>query len=248
MSKPGRLSGKVAIVTGASSGIGRAVAELFAAEGARVLGTDITPPAVEIKGCDCLLHDVSNEADWRAIVDAARSRQGRLDILVNNAGISASVALPLADVSFEDWRRVLAVNLDGVFLGMKHAMKAMAGAGGAIVNVASVHGFVAAPNTAAYSASKGGVTMLTKVGAVEGARMAPPVRVNSVHPGYVETPLVAARFAERPERRGHVEQATPLGRLATPNEVASAVLYLASDEAAYVTGSALTVDGGYTAV
>lgn len=243
-----RLADKVAIITGAAAGIGRAAAELFAAEGARVVATDIGP--VETLGADWLVmrHDVADEAQWVAVFEAALERFGRVDILVNNAGISAAVPVPLAEVALEDWRRVLSVNLDGTFLGMKHAMQKMAGHGGAIVNIASVHGFVAAANTAAYSTSKGGVTMLTKVGAVEGAKMVPPVRVNSIHPGYVETALVAARFAQRPERRGQVEQATPLGRLGVPAEIAQAILYLASDESSFVTGSALTVDGGYTAI
>ncbi len=243
-----RLAGKVAIITGAAAGIGRAAAVLFAAEGARVVATDIG--SVETPGDDWLVlrHDVADEAQWVAVFEATIERFGRVDILVNNAGISAAVPVPLAEVALEDWRRVLSVNLDGTFLGMKQAMQKMAGHGGAIVNIASVHGFVAAANTAAYSTSKGGVTMLTKVGAVEGAKMVPPVRVNSVHPGYVETALVAARFAQRPERRNHVEQATPLGRLGVPAEIAQAILYLASDESSFVTGSALTVDGGYTAI
>ena len=251
MSRPergGRLAGKVAIVTGAAAGIGRATADLFAAEGAQVVATDVGPIEGLGGGALVLRHDVADEAQWTGVFDAALTRFGRVDILVNNAGISATRPGPLMQVELADWRRVLAVNLDGAFLGMKHAMRAMAEHGGAIVNVASIHGFVAAPNTAAYSTSKGGLTMLTKVGAVEGARMVPPVRVNSVHPGYVETPLVAARFAQRPEYRDHVEQATPLGRLATPEEIAAAILYLASDDAAYVVGSALTIDGGYTAV
>jgi NAD(P)-dependent dehydrogenase (short-subunit alcohol dehydrogenase family) len=244
----GRLGGKVAIITGAASGIGRATVDLFAAAGAQVIATDIAPLVDSADASLSLHHDTSDEAQWLSVFQDVQERYGRVDILVNNAGISASVPLPLSEVSFDDWRRVLAVNLDGVFLGMKHAMKAMAGRGGAIVNVSSVHGLVAAPNTAAYSASKGGVTMLTKVGAVEGARLTPPVRVNSIHPGYVDTPLVAARFAQHPDRRARVEQATPLGRLAAPREIASAILYLASDEAGYVTGSAMLVDGGYTAL
>ena len=244
----GRLEGKVAIVTGAASGIGRATAETFAAEGACVVASDVAPMAEGGTEWLTVRHDVADESHWVAVFAAAQARFGMVDILVNNAGISAAVPVPVSEVTLDDWRRVLSVNLDGTFLGMKHAMGAMAERGGAIVNVASVHGFVAAPNTAAYSASKGGVTMLTKVGAIEGARLPFPIRVNSVHPGYVETALVAARFAQRPDRRHQVEQATPLGRLATPKEVAAAILYLASDEAAYVTGSALTVDGGYTAL
>ena len=244
----GRLAGKVAIVTGAAAGIGRATAEAFSAEGADVVATDLVPFDAPDGRWLTAHHDVANESHWAEIFAAARQRHGRIDILVNNAGISASNPCPIAEVTLDDWRRVLAVNLDGTFLGIRHAMRAMAEHGGAIVNVASVHGFVAAANTGAYSASKGGVTMLTKVAAVEGARMKPPVRVNSVHPGYVETPLVASRFAQRPDRRDQVEQATPLGRLATTNEVAAAIVYLASDEASYVTGSALTVDGGYTAI
>lgn len=244
----GRLAGKVAIITGAAAGIGHATAEAFSAEGALVVATDIGPISDGDVRWLRLRHDVADEAQWEDVFAAAYRTHGKVDVLVNNAGISATNPCPLSEVTIDDWRRVLSVNLDGTFLGIKHAMRAMAEHGGSIVNVASVHGFVAAANTGAYSTSKGGVTMLTKVAAVEGARMPHPVRVNSVHPGYVETALVAARFDQRPDRRGQVEQATPLGRLATPKEVAAAILYLASDEASYVTGSALTVDGGYTAV
>ncbi len=226
-----------------------ATVDLFAAKGANVIATDINPiDGATGRSMLTLHHDVANEDDWIRVLAAAVSRFGHVDILVNNASISAARAVAITEVQLAEWHRILAINLDGTFLGMKHAMAAMADKGGSIINVSSIYGQVAAPNTAAYSSSKGGVAMVTKVGAVEGARLARPVRVNSVHPGFVETALVAGRFAQHPDRREQVLQATPLGRLATPTEVASAILYLACDEAAFVTGSALTIDGGYTAI
>lgn len=242
----GRLSNKIAIVTGASSGIGAACANRFLIEGASVVATDIVP----LSHCDSFLqlqHDAGSEGDWINVITQTLDRFGRLDILVNNAGVSVKSPVPIAETELTDWRRVMDTNLDGVFLGTKHAMKAMAGQGGAIVNIGSVHSFVAIPNVAAYCASKGAVLMLTKTAALEGAEMVPPVRVNSVHPGYVDTPLVSRRLSQFPERKAAIETATPLGRLARPEEIAAMVLNLVTDEASYITGSAVSVDGGYTA-
>ena len=243
-----RLTGKIALVTGAASGIGAAIVERFLAEGARVIATDVTAfPDDPVDGVLHLRQDTSREDDWSASIERAIAEFGRLDILVNNAGVTSRNPGPLTETSLDSWREVLSVNLDGVFLGMKHAMRAMVQKGGAIVNVGSVHSFVAIPNSAAYCASKGGLLMLTKAGSLEGAALDPPIRVNSIHPGYVETPLLESRIAQQPERSNAVEAATPLSRLARPAEIAAAVLTLVTDDTAYITGTALCVDGGYTA-
>jgi NAD(P)-dependent dehydrogenase (short-subunit alcohol dehydrogenase family) len=156
------------------------------------------------------------------------------------------ISKPLVDLTLEDWRRVTAVNLDGVFLGVKHAARVMAHAGGgAIVNVSSMLAFVGTPNAAAYCAAKAGVANLTRAAALELA--ASGIRVTSVHPGYVETPLLQSRLDAAPDRRATLERLTPAGRLAAPEEIASAILYLASDEARFMTGTGLLIDGGYTA-
>jgi len=243
-----RLAGKVALVTGAASGIGAAIVKRFLSEGAQVVATDVSDfPSPPSDGVVHLSQDTANENDWASIIMRVIADFGRLDILVNNAGVSARTCEPLTETTLDEWRRVLSINLDGVFLGMKHAMRAMGSKGGAIVNVGSVHSFVGIPNAAAYCASKGGLLMLTKAGALEGAALDPPIRVNSIHPGYVETPLLESRMSKQPERRKSVEAATPLSRLARPEEIASAVMTLVTDDAAYITGTALCVDGGYTA-
>lgn len=242
----GRLAGRRAIITGAGSGIGAAIATRLLAEGAQVLLTDLTAPVLgaDVQGSSMAL-DVTREADWEGVIAATLADWGGLDILVNNAGISAPVPGAIRDVTLQDWQRIMAVNLDGVFLGMKHALRAMDGRGGSIVNLASMLSFIAIPNSPAYCASKGGVLQLTRAGALEGAAMVPPVRVNSVHPGYVETPLLAHRLQQRAGLQEQLTGQTPLGRLGRPEEVAAAVAYLVSDDAAYTTGAALTVDGGF---
>ena len=240
-----RLDGKVALITGAGSGIGLATAERFMAEGARVVAADIAPggPAGSATLLPLAL-DVTSEADWRGGITATEERFCRLDILINNAGIGIPKAL--VELSLEEWRKVLAVNLDGAFLGIKHAIPAMRrSGGGAIVNVSSMLGLVAATNASAYCASKGGLTLLTKAAALETA--ADRIRVNSVHPGYVETPLLQSRFNADPGRRSNLVGQTPAGRLGGAEEIAAAIVYLASDEAAFVTGTGLVIDGGYTA-
>lgn len=242
----GRLDGKIAIVTGGASGIGAACVTRFLTEGARVVSTDVAAHAPQSDQCLTMVHEVTDESAWQDVIQRTTDQFGAPDILVNNAGITARVRGPIIGIALDDWRRVMAVNLDGVFLGLKHGMAAMAGRGGAIVNMGSVHSFVAIPNSAAYCTSKGGLLLLTKTAALEGATMDPPVRVNSVHPGYVETPLVGARLDQHPELQDVIKAKTPLGRLARPEEIATAVLNLVTDDASYITGSAVTVDGGYT--
>jgi 3(or 17)beta-hydroxysteroid dehydrogenase len=256
-----RLRGKSALVTGAASGIGKATALLFAREGARVVATDIDPAgdqvadAIAVAGGEAhfVRHDVSNEASWVAAVRRALEAFGRLDVLVNNAGIS--FAKPLGETTLAEWRRLMAVNLDGVFLGTREGVRAMRRTGGgSIVNVSSASGLVGSALASAYCASKGAVRLFTKAVALEVA--GDGIRVNSIHPGGVRTPI----WSKADFWPGLVEQsgsedaalqalgkATPLGRLAEPEEVAEAILYLASDASRFMTGSELVLDGGYTA-
>ncbi|MBS0657093.1 MAG: glucose 1-dehydrogenase [Verrucomicrobia bacterium] len=257
---PGRLAGKVALVTGAASGIGRAVAELFVREGARVALADLADELVrgvagslpEAQACALAL-DVTSEPAWEAAVTAVLARWGRLDILINNAGIS--FGQPLTETSLADWRRVMAVNLDGVFLGLKHGGAALRrGGGGSIVNVASASGIKPAPGAAAYCASKAGVRMLSRTAALEFASAG--IRVNSVSPSGVTTPLWESMpfFAEMAAKLGgtaavwaELSKDVPLRRFADAGEIAQGILYLASDESRFVTAADLALDGGYTA-
>jgi NAD(P)-dependent dehydrogenase (short-subunit alcohol dehydrogenase family) len=242
-----RLAGKTALITGAASGIGRATAVRFMAEGASVVAADIAEESGREAGNFLPMRlDVTNEEEWRAAIAATEKRFGRLDILVNNAG--TGVPKPIVDLGLDEWRRVTAVNLDGVFLGIKHAVPAMRRAGGgAVVNVSSMLAHVATLNASAYCAAKAGVALLTKAAALEMAAAGDAIRVNSIHPGYVETPLLQSRLDADPAKREALVGLTPAGRLGTPEEIAAAILYLASDEARFMTGSNLTIDGGYTA-
>lgn len=243
----GRLPDKAALITGGASGIGAATARLFAAEGAKVLVTDIQEDkGAEIAGALGASarfhpHDVTDETDWEAAIDTCRKFFGGLDILVNSAGVVTD-PLPLEDTDIDDWRRVLTVNVDGTFLGHKHAIRAMKETGGAIVNLSSVLGMAGSPLTGAYGPSKGAVRALTKTAALECQALGYAIRVNSVHPGYVETPMTGGI----PDKEKFYKQ-TPMKRWADPHEIATAILYLASDEASFVTGAELAVDGGYLA-
>jgi NAD(P)-dependent dehydrogenase (short-subunit alcohol dehydrogenase family) len=252
-----RLEGKVALVTGAASGLGAETARRLAREGASVLLTDVTVEAGqavadEIAGAGgraaFTAHEVTCESDWENAVAGAVKRFGRLDVLVNNAGIGGG-RHDLMTHTLEDWRRVLSVNLDGVFLGLRYAGPAMAASGGgSVINLSSIMGKVAMPGLAAYCASKGGVLLLTKAAALEWAPH--NIRVNSVHPGFIDTPMVAngLRQAENgAEMREMIISRHALQRLGEPREIADAVVFLASDESSFMTGSELVVDGGYTA-
>ncbi len=250
-----RVDGKVALVTGGASGIGRAVCRTLAREGARVVVADINADGgqatVRDIGASALFVplDVTDEDAWVVAVEHAVADFGGLDILVNCAGIG--VAGDFWDTSLGDWNAVLAVNLTGTFLGCKHAVLAMREAGGgSIINISSVAGLVGGGDIAAYAASKGGVTLLTKSVALNCAARGLGIRCNSVHPTYVDTEMldpVAEALGGREAMLAGMAELVPLGRVAKPQEVADAVLFLASDEAAMITGSALVVDGGTTA-
>jgi NAD(P)-dependent dehydrogenase (short-subunit alcohol dehydrogenase family) len=253
----GRVDGKVALVTGAASGLGAAAARRLGAEGAKVLLTDVAADAgvavadeIASAGGETafLSHDVTSEADWESAVARAVDRFGRLDVLVNNAGVSGGVQ-ELMTLSYEAWRRTLAVNLDGVFLGMRHAGPAIAQAGGgSVINISSILGKVGMAGASAYCASKGGVLLLTKAAALEWAPRG--IRVNSVHPGFIDTPMVSGALRQMEggnQLRDLIISRHPLGRLGVAAEIGDAVLFLASDESSFMTGAELVVDGGYTA-
>lgn len=241
----GRLQGKVAVVTGAGSGIGKAIAEAFVREGAKVVVADITgreaETAQELGDAARAVHaDVSISADVKAMLDVAISAFGRLDILCNNAGLDGAMA-PLADYDEDEFDRVVAVNLRGVFLGMRHAIPLMEEHGGAIVSTASIAGSVVMPKLGPYCAAKAGVMQLTKVAAAEyGGKN---IRANAICPGVIRTGMVAQLPTEFIEG---LKAATPAGRIAEPSEVANLAVFLASDEAPFVTGCSINIDGGYT--
>ncbi len=240
----------IVLITGAASGIGAATAQAFAGKGATVVATDIDEGKLEkmVTGLQGVGHlalklDVTQEADWIAAIAETGQRFGRLDVLVNNAGWAT--LRTIADTSFEQWRRIIAINLDSVFLGTKHAMSLLDKAqAGAIVNVSSIRGFVAGNGSGPYSAAKGGVRIFTKATAIENATAGSKVRCNSVHPGWVDTPLAQATD---PAILDKLRQSVPQKRLARPDEIAAAILFLASEEASYINGTELVVDGGFTA-
>jgi len=262
------LDGKVALVSGGSRGIGAEIVRALTSAGAAVLLTDILADegqalAKELRGrglrVEFMRQDVANEAQWEAAVVAAVARFGGLDILVNNAGIEKQSLI--ADLPFEDLQKVLDVNVSGVLLGCKHAVRAMrpggiAGKGGSIVNLSSIAGLGGIPALGAYTASKGAVRLLSKSVAVECAQLRTGIRCNSIHPGLIDTQM-AARFLQGfvdlklAESAQASEQAflgqVPMGELGQPRDIAAAAVYLASDAARYVTGAELHVDGGWYA-
>lgn len=254
-----RVEGKVGVVTGGARGLGLAAAEALLGEGAKILITDRDAAAGEAEAARLrergyearfMVQDVTQAASWKEVLDTAVRAWGNLDIVVNNAGVAA-----LADVekeSLEHWRATLAVNLDGVFLGTQAAIAQMKRRGGSIVNIASIEGLIGEPLIPAYNASKGGVRIFTRSAAIHCARAGYNIRINSVCPGFAETQMVAAAVASLPPEQAKlfVERTLariPMGRFAKPEEIAKAVLFLASDEASYVTGADLVVDGGMTA-
>jgi 3(or 17)beta-hydroxysteroid dehydrogenase len=249
-----RLEGKVALISGGASGIGLATARRFVEEGAKVILGDIDRAAGERAaaelGADLEALDVTSDADWQKATEATFSRHGALDILVNSAGIAPTGTIE--EVTLEEWRRTMAVNLDGTFLGCRHGVRVMKkGRGGSIVNLSSVSGIIGGHNLAAYNASKGGVRLLTKSVALHCARKGYGIRCNSVHPGFVDTPMLQdlIRHSRNPdETRTKLAASVPVGRNARAEEVAAMIAYLAADESAFVTGAELVIDGGVTAM
>lgn len=252
----GRVQDKVALITGGASGIGRASALALASQGAKVAISDVqddvgekTLAELNDTGADAIYlhHDVTQEADWEQVISAVQERFGRLDILFNNAGVGGN-GMTLEEMPLEAWRRTMAVNLDGVFLGVKHGIRAMKAEGGSIINTSSILGFVGLPHSGAYTASKGGVRLLTKAAAMECAALGYRIRVNSVHPGFIDTPMVQGAIQRRgPDMRTFIEGYQPGGALGRPEDIAAGVLYLASDEARFNNGSELVIDGGLLA-
>jgi NAD(P)-dependent dehydrogenase (short-subunit alcohol dehydrogenase family) len=260
----GRVSGKVALVTGGASGIGRGCAEALAAEGALVVVTDLqvamgleVADAIKAAGGQAVFREqnVTSEEVWKQTIEAIDEQFGRLNILVNNAGVG--IGGPITEMTLEDWRKQQAINVEGVFLGIKHGLPLMRrGGGGSIINISSVAGLVGAPNLAAYSATKGAVRLFTKSVALECAALRDGVRVNSVHPGIIETAIwdgisattgAMGTGANRIDLDAVTAIATPLGVKGFPADIANGVLYLASDESRYVTGTELVIDGGMVA-
>jgi NAD(P)-dependent dehydrogenase (short-subunit alcohol dehydrogenase family) len=263
------LSGRVALVSGALRGIGLAIAERYLAEGAAVVLTDLAGPADpsvtavlnRLGGAASYLElDVANEADWQAAEAQVHARHGRLDILVNNAGIDCTGAVE--ELELTAWRRIMSINVDGVFLGTKTFTRLLAETGrttrfgSSIINISSIMGLVGYTDTSAYNTGKGAVRLFTKSVAIEFATKRMPIRVNSIHPGFVNTPLleigmrkwVALGMAEKAQDLiDQIAAATPNGRLAEPAEIAGAAYFLACDDSSYCTGSELVIDGGWTA-
>ncbi len=256
----GRVEGKVALVTGGASGIGRGCAEVLAREGAVVVISDIQDDkgpgiAAEITAaggrCEYLHHDVTSEDAWIEVVGEIDRRHGRLDILVNNAGVGVGSA-SITTMSLADWRRQQAINVEGVFLGIKHGLLLMrkAGNGGSIVNMSSVAGLKGSPGLAAYCATKGAVRLFSKAVALECGQAKDGVRVNSVHPGIIETPIWEGIMPGGPGANAPPDldaistMAVPIGVKGLPADIANGVLWLASEESRYVTGAELVIDGG----
>lgn len=264
-----RLNGKVALVTGAAKGIGAATAKVLAREGAKVVCTDLDETgglavADEIANAGgeaaFMRQDVVDEAQWEAAVKLAEDRFGALHVLVNNAGIAPEGG-PIEEKTLASWRRTIEVDLDSVFLGCKHGIRTIkkytskGGMGGSIINLSSILGLVGQPNASDYNAAKGGVRLMTKSVALECAEAGYNIRVNSVHPGYIDTPMVKDALnrgvvqgqAVGPnEMRELLIMLHPIGRLGIDTEIANAILFLASDESSFMTGTEVVVDGGYT--
>lgn len=247
-----RVAGKVALVSGGARGIGAATARLLAREGADVVLADVLEAegrATEAEIAEAggratfMRLDVTDEDNWQEVIDATVAAYCKLDVVVNNAGISGRTTVE--ETPAETWDRVMEVNGKGVFLGTKLAIPELRKAGGgSIINISSIYGIVGSETSAAYHASKGAVRIFSKAAAIQYASEG--IRVNSVHPGFVDSPMTAASHA-LPEVHELRIRRTPLGRMGTPEDIAAGILYLASDESSFVTGSELVIDGGMTA-
>ena len=256
-----RVADKIALVTGAASGLGEAIARMLAREGATVVLADLNDAQgkrvlreIKVQGGTGLYVnlDVANEDHWTSAMAVVKKRFGRLNIAVNCAGTNIARSFP-TDTTLADWRALMSVNLDGVFLGTKHAVAAMRDSdpiNGSIINISSVLGLVGFADIAAYNASKGGVRLYSKSVALSCAEKRLNIRVNTVHPGFTDTPLLRkamARYEDPKEANRVYDALQPMGHLGTPEDIAFGVLYLASDESKFVTGAELVIDGGYTA-
>jgi 3(or 17)beta-hydroxysteroid dehydrogenase len=238
----GRLADKIIFITGAAGTIGKTVAAAVVREGGKAVGSDLKGRGAEFD------LDVTQEGDWRRVLAEIDKRHGRLDGLVNSAGIGTLGTVEETD--FATYRQIMAVNVDGIFLGCKHALPLLRRRGGSIVNLSSISGIVAGHNLAAYNASKGAVRLLSKSVALHGARLKPPVRCNSVHPSFVESEMVDAMLRAVPDPARAREKMTndiPLRRFAQPAEIAALAVYLLSDESGFVTGAEFPIDGGLSA-
>ena len=264
-----RLEGRIAVISGGLRGIGLAVAERYLAEGAEVVLSDLDAPESAHatatlqrlgQAASYVAADVTSEADWQRVAAAVRQRHGKCHILVNNAG--TDLTGPVETLELAAWRKIMAINVDGVFLGTKHFVPMLAECGrdfrggSSIINISSIMGLVGYAEVSAYNASKGAVRLFTKGIAVEFASKQMPIRANSIHPGFVVTPLLQAGFqrwvdqgvADSPQVLiAAMAGQTPLGRLADPAEIAGAAFFLASEDSSYMTGSEVVVDGGWTA-
>lgn len=247
-----RLENKVAIITGAAGGMGKADALLFAKEGAKIVLTDIQEDKIKQVAEEIvqsggeaigLAHNVTSEEDWKRVVDQAVATFGKVDILVNNAGISS--ATPFLETDVELWNKVMNINLTSVFLGQKEVIPHMIQqGGGSIVNISSIAGLTGGSGTGPYTASKGAVRMLTKATAVDYAKH--NIRANSVHPGFIRTPMTTDMMNDEKMKAWFLSM-SPLPRLGEAEDIAKGVLFLASDESSYITGIELPIDGGYSA-
>ena len=254
-----RVKNKVAIVTGGASGLGKSSAKLLAREGAKIVVSDIDEEGgkkvvqqIKEDGGEAIFikQDVAKEDEWKNVIETTLETYGKLHILANSAGIGLGGTVE--DVTLEDWKNLIDINLNGTFLGTKYGIKGMrkTDEGGSIINFSSIEGLIGDPNLPAYNASKGGVTIFTKSAALHCAKQGYGIRINSIHPAYIWTPMVENFLKAQgdvEEGKKQLESLHPIGHLGEPDDIGYGVVYLASDESKYMTGSELVIDGGYTA-